>query len=406
MQDTKPKTPTAARAPFFQNDTFYKLYFPVGIYYTIANFALLFFKIPVAKLAPNDCFQLEPSSPSPVPVPVAIVTGSNTGIGYETASSLVERGYQVILACRDEKKGKKAAQDINSKIGNKKECGEAIFEKPLDLSSMASVRTFSDYFSKKYNHLNVLVNNAGINFTGASVDGLDLCFQTNFLGHFLLTKLLMNKLLNAKNKLSDGRVEAGRVVNLSSVCHHFASPCEERKGGSGSNSFNADWWRDTATINVSQNTYKESKLASLIFTHELNKRFGAKGLRAVSCNPGAVNSDIWRNYPASVVKIFKRIYLNSKQGSSTSLAAAIGNVPEGAIYLQPYLQPFSVKEKLQRGVSSFRRWYSTPHPLFEMLGPYVGYAVTEPRLPDNIDDVCGPSMWEVSDELVGLKKID
>ena len=196
MQVTNPKATAAARAPFFKNDTFYNLYFPVGIYYAIANFALLFFKLPVAELAPADCFQLEPPSQPPI----AIVTGSNTGIGYETASSLVERGYKVILACRDEKKGKKAAKDINSMIGNKKECGEAIFETTLDLSSLASVRLFSDYFSKKYNHLNVLVNNAGINSSGKSVDDLDLCFQTNFLGHFLLTNLLLTNLLNAKNK--------------------------------------------------------------------------------------------------------------------------------------------------------------------------------------------------------------
>ena len=410
---TPPKNPKASfRAPYFQSKTFYRLYPLVGLYYAIIHLALLFFPMPISKLEPTDCIQVNCSSSSNQRS-IAIVTGSNTGIGFETASSLVERGFLVILACRDEEKGQMAATKINSKsasIANQSLVdggGEAIFEVPLNLSSMTSVRKFCFHFSNKYNHLNILVNNAGINSCGTSNDGLELCFQTNFLGHFLLTNLLLNQLMRSQNKMENGEVEAGRVVNLSSVCHHFASPCEERKGGSGSMAFDADWWRDTATIHVSNNTYKESKLASLIFTRELNKRFNSMGLRAIACNPGSVNSDIWRKSPKWVVNMFKHVYLDTKQGSSTSLAAAIGNIPKGAIYLQPYWQPFSLKESAKKPVpSSFKQWYSTPHPSFEMLGPYVGFAVTEPRLPYNLDEVCAPALWSVSEELVGIKKRD
>ena len=230
---TPPKNPKApfSRAPYFQSKTFYRLYPLVGLYYAIVIHllvALLFFPIPISKLEPTDCIQVNCSSSSSNQRSIAIVTGSNTGIGFETASSLVERGYLVllILACRDEEKGKMAATKINSKstsitctstnrsLGG----GEAIFEAPLNLSSMTSVRTFCQHFSKKYSHLNILVNNAGINTCGTSNDGLELCFQTNFLGHFLLTNLLLNQLMRSQNKMENGEVESGRVVNLSSFC--------------------------------------------------------------------------------------------------------------------------------------------------------------------------------------------
>ena len=77
------------------------------------------------------------------------------------------------------------------------------------------MKSFSKAFQEKYSHLNILVNNAGINSTGKSMDGMDLCFQTNFVGHYLLTRLMLPYLLLAKNYGSGDRVEAGRVVNLS-----------------------------------------------------------------------------------------------------------------------------------------------------------------------------------------------
>ena len=156
---------------------------------------------------------------------VAIVTGSNTGIGYETALELVNQGYTVILACRSRDKGQAAADQINDSIsaanvnqdgGIKPSTGKALFLHPLDLSSLQSVKSFAEAFESKYSHLNILINNAGINTTGKSVDGMDLCFQTNFVGHYLLTRLLLSKLLKAKNLFGSGDVvESGRVVNLS-----------------------------------------------------------------------------------------------------------------------------------------------------------------------------------------------
>ena len=282
-----------------------------------------------------------------------IVTGSNTGIGFETASSLVELGYDVILACRSRDKGERAAQKINSRFGgggttqplsppsSSSSFGEAIFLHPLDLSSFNSVRSFVKVFQSKYGHLNILVNNAGINSSGTSVDGMDLCFQTNFLGHYLLTRLLLPHLLKAKNHfpsndggIAQNGVEAGRVVNLSSVTHHFAGASEERRNGVKTHGIhNEEWWRGCTEPTVSENTYKESKMAALLLTHELNRRYSNQGLRAVSVNPGAVNSDIWRDFPAFMMKVHDMIYLTSKQGSRPSYAAAIGDCKCVTIYL-------------------------------------------------------------------------
>lgn len=357
---------------------------------------------------------------------VAIVTGSNTGIGFETASSLVHHGYTVILACRSRDKGQAAVDKINNGIRARideiekeplnQPVGKAEFLHPLDLSSLQSVKSFTEAFHEKYAHLNILVNNAGINSTGKSVDNLDLCFQTNFVGHYLLTRLMLPKLLKAKNFSGKNKedVEAGRVVNLSSVTHHWASCNEVRSDVNGVDYSNktgkadAAWWKGTATPGVSDNTYKESKLAAVLLTHELNKRFKSQGLRAISVNPGGVNSDIWRNYPRWMDAIHRAIYLTPEQGSRPSVAAAISKLPEDAVYLQPYWQPFkNIRKRAQILMNPIElkqsfgsRWYSNRFPIQEMLGVCIGFAITKPTLPVDIDD-SSKTLWEVCEELVG-----
>ena len=197
-------------------------------------------------------------------------------------------------------------------------------------------------------------------------------------------------------------------IFFSSVTHHFASCNEPRNGseyGNKTGKHDHAWWKATATPDVSGNTYKESKLAALVFTHALNKRYENKGLRAISVNPGSVNSDIWRNYPRYMDKIHRAIYLNSKQGASTSIAAAVGNLPKGAVYLQPYWQPFcKIISKVSELRGSFgKMWYSIPIPFMEMLGPYIGYAITEPRLPVDVDG-SAVALWDVCEELTGLEE--
>ena len=406
--------------PFYSGNTFKRFIPFAGVYTLIAHLALLILKpFPfisrdfVTTVRPEDRFVLPSSIQKSAKEDmhnqhIAIVTGSNTGIGFETASSLVEIGYDVILACRSRDKGEHAVKAINERHMDKITKGNAIFLHPLDLSSLESVRGFVDCFTAKYQHLNILVNNAGINFSGKSVDGLDLCFQTNFVGHYLLTRLLIPQLLKAKNQFSskDGGisgngVEAGRVVNLSSVMHHFAKASEKRKNGVETYGVHDEkWWKGSSQPSTSRNVYAESKMAALLLTEELNERYGEQGLRAVSANPGAVNSDIWRNYPSYMMRIHDVIYLTSKQGSSTSFAASVGVLPKGAIYLQPYWQPWGRKpSSISNSNSSFARWFKLPVPFTEMLGLYIGHAITECRLPPKESSL---AMWNVCEEIVGL----
>lgn len=370
---------------------------------------------PKVQVRPEERFILDQSSPG-----IAIVTGSNTGLGFETASSLVELGYHVILACRNTEKGEKAAIKINSRLQETKVKGgtlgegKAVFLHPLDLSSLESVRSFVGVFTSKFDHLNILVNNAGIAEGGKSVDGYDLVFHANFLGHYLLTRMLLPQLLGAVNTFPsrDGGIanngkEAGRVVNLSSVTHHFASANLERtndgEGGSRSGVHDEEWWRGCTIPGVSLNTYAESKLAALMFTQGLNERFGKKGLRAVSANPGSVYSDIWRDAPSWEQKLYRKILLTTKQGSTASLASAVGDLPKDAVYVQPYWQPWGKRKIAADSNSSFRNWYSMPiQPATEMGGVYVGFAVTDCRLPKYTGSSI--ALWNICEEIVGLKE--
>jgi len=246
------------------------------------------FLIHPSPLNPSESFSLHMSPSSNKHV--AIVTGSNTGIGYQTSLSLVEKGYDVILACRSRSKAETAAKSINQKVRMNEKSGKAIFLHPLDLTSFHSVQSFSEAFSNQYSSLNILVNNAGLNASGNGVseNNLDVVFQANSIGHFLLTKLLLPRLLAAKNIIIDEKeettVEAGRIVNLSSTMHHFCVPAYETQR----KLYEEKFWEDCSKPHFSTNTYTESKLAAILFSMELNKRFGSKGIRSISVNPGAV----------------------------------------------------------------------------------------------------------------------
>lgn len=296
---------------------------------------------------------------------------------------------------------------INSSC-NSSTKGTAIFLYPLDLSDLESVQSFVKSYVNDNNFsgrgLNILVNNAGINTTGKSVQGHDMCFQTNFVGHYLLTILLLPKLKIAENfHYNSDKKESGRIVNLSSVMHHYQiTPVSK------DNDITKEcWWERCITPDVSPNTYSESKLAMILLTIELNKRFGMAGIRSISVNPGAVNSDIWRSIPEILLKyivspIFRLVFLTTKQGACTSIAAAtLTNLPNFVIYLQPY-KLYSWHSKNRDPSQDDSGVYKCPFPLFEMLGPFVGFAATIPRLPKSKEEIelaCS-SLWNVCDKIV------
>lgn len=183
-----------------------------------------------------------------------VITGGNTGIGKETARILASRKARVILACRNITKGLQAAADIIENTGNRN-----IEVKKLDLSSFQSVRDFAEEINQQEERVDVLINNAGYlgPFT-STVDGFDNTLQVNYLGHFFLTNLLLNKL-----KVSS----PSRIINVSSAQHaRVSSQIDVDKVLSQTKEGHPGYFHD----------YNISKLCQLLFTLELSKRLQGK----------------------------------------------------------------------------------------------------------------------------------
>jgi NAD(P)-dependent dehydrogenase (short-subunit alcohol dehydrogenase family) len=191
-----------------------------------------------------------------------VVTGANSGIGLATARELARAGASVTLACRDTGRGQAALQAIRAERP-----GADVAIGRLDLADLASVRAFAE---TQQAPLDVLINNAGVMATPPrrTVDGFELQLATNHLGHFALTGLLLDRLLEA-----DGE---SRVVTLASVAHRFAHI-----------DF-ADLQRERSYHSWS--VYAQSKLANLLFAYELERRIDAAhasaSLVSVAAHPG------------------------------------------------------------------------------------------------------------------------
>ncbi len=193
---------------------------------------------------------------------VAIVTGANSGIGFKAARALDRKGAMVILACRNEKKGKEAVERIRADVATSN--AELML---LDLSDLVSIREFADEFKARFNRLDILINNAGIMMTpfGKSADGFELQFGTNHLGPFALTGLMLDRIL---------QTPGARVVAVSSNGHHMGRiDFENLNAERGYNRIAA---------------YTQSKLANLLFTYELQRCFTTNGVDAiaVAAHPG------------------------------------------------------------------------------------------------------------------------
>ncbi len=191
-----------------------------------------------------------------------VVTGGNSGIGYEAAMVFVRRGANVVIACRSLDKARAAASAITAAHP-----GAAIEVMELDLANLASVRAFADAFHRRQRRLDVLCNNAGVMAMPyrRTADGFEMQFGTNHLGHFALTGLLIDLLL---------ATAGARVVTVSSGMHH-----------AGSISFDNLQWEHGYRKWLA---YGRSKLANLLFAFELQRRADRAGAALIStgCNPG------------------------------------------------------------------------------------------------------------------------
>ncbi|OPX07769.1 SDR family NAD(P)-dependent oxidoreductase [Mycobacterium sp. AT1] len=209
---------------------------------------------------------------------IAVVTGANTGLGYETAAALAANGAHVVLAVRNLEKGKQAAARIGGDV--------SVVE--LDLTSLASVRTAADELKSRFDHLDLLVNNAGVMWTpkATTKDGFELQFGTNHLGHFALTGLLLERLLP---------VAGSRVVTVSSLGHRILADIH----------FDDLQW-DNGYHRV--RAYGQAKLANLMFTYELQRRLAHHGTTlAAAAHPGGSNTELGRNVPAPLLPIFNLV---------------------------------------------------------------------------------------------------
>lgn len=200
---------------------------------------------------------------------IYIVTGANSGTGLETAKQLAKQNGLVIAACRRLDAANKAFEGFDH-LSNIK-----IME--LDLGSFSSIRKFAEQFKREYDRLDALVNNAGVMMTpeGRTEDGFETQFGINYLGHFLLTELLLDTL-----KASS----PSRIVNVSSVVHVGNNGVGGEIYFDDYNFEERDYDRNAA--------YSQSKLANILHASELARRLEGTGVTAVSLHPGWVRSNL------------------------------------------------------------------------------------------------------------------
>lgn len=288
-----------------------------------------------------------------------IVTGGNSGIGFEAARQLAAKGAQVVLACRDLAKAADAAARISAA------CAAAEVETmQLDLASLASVRAFAAAFLEKHGALHVLCNNAGVMALPhrRTADGFEMQFATNHLGHYALTGLLLERLLSTPSS---------RVVTVSSTAHRFGRIDFDDLHGER----RYRKWR----------AYAQSKLANLLFTYELQRKLEAAGAHtlAVACHPGYAATNLQATGPKmegahlmeAVSRLGNRLLAQSAaMGALPVLYAAVAPDVRGGDYIGPdgFLENWGYPKKVRSSAASH-------------------------------DPATAARLWEISEQLTGIR---
>jgi NAD(P)-dependent dehydrogenase (short-subunit alcohol dehydrogenase family) len=280
---------------------------------------------------------------------LAIVTGANSGLGRITAIELARHGADVVIACRSVEKGQAVAGEI----------GDGAQVRELDLGSLDSVRRFAAEFSDA--RVDLLVNNAGVMMTPQrqTSDGFELQFGTNHLGHFALTGLLLGAV---------ERAGSGRVVTLSSGEHRGGKidfeNLQYENGGY-----------------APRPAYQRSKLANAVFAVELDRRLRVAGSSALSvfAHPGYSATNLQSTGPTGVLKavlaVSNRLLAQSaERGALPTLYAATAPGVEGGEYYGP-----------------------------DGRGELRGFPTRVRAIPDAYDKELGSRLWEVSEELTGVR---
>jgi NAD(P)-dependent dehydrogenase (short-subunit alcohol dehydrogenase family) len=243
-----------------------------------------------------------------------VVTGANTGLGFETAAALAGRGAHVVLAVRNIEKGKQAAASITAATP-----GADVALAELDLTSLESVRAAAEQLRSDHDRIDLLINNAGVMYTPKSTtkDGFELQFGTNHLGHFALTGLLLDRLLP---------VAGSRVVTVSSMGHRIRAAIHFD---------DLQWEHRYSRVGA----YGQSKLANLLFTYELQRRLAPRGTTiAAAAHPGGSNTELMRNMPRPLVvaaDLLAPLFQDAALGALPTLRAATDPGVHGGQYFGP-----------------------------------------------------------------------
>lgn len=278
----------------------------------------------------------------------AVITGANTGLGFETARALAEHGAHVVLAVRDTDKGKRAAAQLTGDVSVQE----------LDLGSLESVRAAAAELRGSHERIDLLINNAGVMTPPKSTtaDGFELQFGTNHLGHFALTGLLLDRLLD---------VPGSRIVTVSSNGH---------KMGGAIHFDDLQWERSYSRIGA----YAQSKLANLLFTYELQRRLAPRGTTiAVAAHPGTSSTELARHLPSLAKPVTELVTKVAAQ------PAADGALP-------------TLRAATDPGVLGGQ--YYGPANLAQWRGAPVVVASSD----QSYDVALQQRLWSVSEELTGV----
>lgn len=234
------------------------------------------------------------------------MTGATSGIGLETAKSIAGKGYTVVLACRDIEKGACLCADIISE--NKLADVQVL---PLELASLQSVRAFTASFMAKYDKLHVLVNNAGAfnDRLKKTKDGFEMTMGVNYLGPFLLTRLLLPLIKDTAG---------ARIINITSKAAFYA------KLKPASDIFSNNTYGFKA--------YAASKLAQILFTIDLAEELKDTGVTVNAVYPGRVATNIWQGKSLlmkMVAPIMTRRSISAAEGAETGIFLAVSPDVEG-----------------------------------------------------------------------------
>ena len=289
---------------------------------------------------------------------IAIVTGANTGLGFETSLALSKEGFKVIMGCRSEEK----AQAAMKKIQNKNSGADLEFIK-LDLIDRDGIRSFVESFSQKHDHLDLLINNAGVMCPDYTItkNNLELQFDANHMGHFYLTSLLMDKL--------DQEYET-RIINVSSL----AGKREHADIHFDNINFEGTYDEGPKMMGMSgMGAYSQSKLANMLFTLELKNRLekAGKKIKSIVVHPGVSATDLAKKIPPMIKILFPILrpffgITKAKDGAKPSLLGAMDSTIKSGDFIGPtgkaemngkagivQLPPKAIDEQLQRKIWDF-----------------------------------------------------